>query len=421
MSVDIKEQGLYAVAIQQLRKAADIMHLEEDYFKFLKEPVRIMMTTFPVQMDNGKIEMFTGYRVHHNEARGPTKGGIRYAPQVDLEEVKALAFWMTLKCAIAGLPYGGAKGGVKCDPLKMSENELRRLTRRYTYSILNMIGPERDVPAPDMGTNPKTMAVIMDTFSMLKGYSVPGVVTGKPVELGGSLGRIEATGRGVFYCTREALKYKGIELKNCKVAVQGFGNVGSYFAKIIAEHGAKVVAVSDVYGAIYNPNGLDISELMNYVEANKKVQGFPETKTITNAELLALDVDVLAPCALEKQITKDNVEKVKAKIVAEGANGPIMPEADIVLHKKGIFVIPDILCNAGGVTVSYLEWVQDIQSFFWEIDQVKEKLERVITKALYEVLNNYKELEEKYEMRMAAFVLAVQRVVDATKLRGFFP
>ncbi|HKZ43151.1 MAG TPA: Glu/Leu/Phe/Val dehydrogenase, partial [Candidatus Hodarchaeales archaeon] len=350
-----------------------------------------------------------------------TKGGIRFAPEVNLDEVKALAFWMTLKNAVVGLPFGGAKGGVCCDPNKLSEDELRRITRRYTYSMLNMIGPEKDIPAPDMGTNAKTMAVMMDTYSMLKGYSVPGIVTGKPVELGGSLGRVEATGRGVFFCVREALKHKKLSPQGVVIAVQGFGNVGSNFAKIVAENGAKVVAVSDVYGAIYNPSGLDIPALLKHVETTKRISGFLGAKEITNSALLELDVDILAPCALEKQITSENASKIRAKIIAEGANGPTTPEADEILFKKGVMVIPDILCNAGGVTVSYFEWVQGLQSFFWSEDEVNSRLERVIVKAFHETMEKNEFLKGQYDLRIAAFVLAVERIVQATKMRGIFP
>jgi len=343
----------------QLMKAAEIVGLEEDYIKIFSEPVRIMITTFPIKMDNGRIQTFTGYRVHHNEARGPTKGGIRFAPDVDLDEVKGLASLMTWKCAVVSLPFGGAKGGVTCNPLELSENEVQKITRRFTYSMVNFIGPEIDIPAPDMNTSSNTMAYIMDTFSMLKGYSIPGVVTGKPVAIGGSLGRNEATGRGVFFTTREALKLKNILLDEITVAVQGFGNVGSNYAKIIAENGAKVIAVSDIWGAIHNSNGLDIAKLCKFVKQNRKIEGFPGAKPISNKELLELNVDVLSPCASGSQITKENAGNIKARIIVEGANGPITPEADEILFKKGILVVPDILANADGVTVSYFEWVKE--------------------------------------------------------------
>lgn len=411
---------LHQVAQEQLRKAAVIMGLDDDFTKVLAEPERIMITNFPVTMDDGRVKMFTGYRVHHNEARGPTKGGIRFAPEVDLDEVKGLAALMTWKCAVVDIPYGGAKGGVSCNPLELSQNELSRITRRFTYSIVNFIGPEVDIPAPDVNTNAQTMAWIMDTYSMLKGYSVPGIVTGKPIQLGGSLGRAEATGRGVFYTTREALKYLGIPLQGATVAVQGFGNVGASFAKIIAEEGAKVVAVSDMWGAIYNPDGLDMPALITYVREHRKVGGFPGSRELTNDELLRLNVDVLAPCALEGQITVDNADEVQAKVIAEGANGPVTPEADAIFYKKKIFVIPDILCNAGGVTVSYFEWVQGLDRMFWSEEEVNSKLEKILVRAFNQVLAKYEALEE-HEMRMAAYVLAVERVVEATQLRGFFP
>ena len=412
---------LSETAIIQLRKAAEIMEIEEDYIKIFSEPIRVMITTFPVTMDNGHIKTFTAYRVHHNEVRGPTKGGIRFAPDVDLDEVKGLAALMTWKCAVVNLPFGGAKGGVTCNPLELSENEVRQITRRFTYSIVNFIGPEIDIPAPDMNTNANTMAYIMDTYSMIKGYSIPGVVTGKPVAIGGSLGRNEATGRGVFFITRETLKYKNIPLAGATVAVQGFGNVGSNYARIIAENGAKVVAVSDMWGAIYDANGLDIPELCEYIKKNQKVKGFPGTKSISNSELLELKVDVLSPCASGGQITKENAENIKAKIIIEGANGPITPEADKILFKKAIMVVPDILANAGGVTVSYFEWVQGIAQYFWSEEEVNQKLETIMVKSFNDVLAKYKEYGEKYEMRISAYILALSRVVEATKLRGIFP
>jgi len=412
---------LSEIATMQLRKAAEIMEIEEDYIKIFSEPIRIMITTFPITMDNGRVQTFTGYRVHHNEVRGPTKGGIRFAPDVDLDEVKGLAALMTWKCAVVNLPYGGAKGGVTCNPLELSENEIRKITRRFTYSMVNFIGPEIDIPAPDMNTNETTMAYIMDTYSMIKGYSIPGVVTGKPVAIGGSLGRKEATGRGVFFISRETMKYKNIPLERATVAVQGFGNVGSNFAAIIAENGAKVIAVSDMWGAIHDPNGLDIPKLCEYIKQNRKVEGFPGTKSISNNELLELKVDVLSPCASGGQISKKNAENIKAKIIVEGANGPITPEADEILFKNGILVVPDILANAGGVTVSYFEWVQGIAQYFWSEKEVNQKLETIIVKAFYDVLTKYEEYGKKYEMRMSAYILALSRVVEATKLRGIFP
>ncbi|WP_457559255.1 Glu/Leu/Phe/Val family dehydrogenase [Candidatus Harpocratesius sp.] len=413
----------YKVAVTQLEKAAEIMNLKKDYLDILKNPARVLTVNFPVNMDDGSIKVFRGFRVHHNDARGPTKGGIRYSPYVNLEEVMALSMWMTWKCATVGLPYGGAKGGVCCDPSKMSETELCRLTRRFTYSILNMIGPEKDIPAPDVNTNPITMAKIMDTYSMLKGYSIPEVVTGKPVEIGGSLGRLEATGRGVYYTVLEALKYKNMELNNCTIAIQGFGNVGSHFARIAYENGAKIMGVSDVFGGLVcNSNeGIDIHKLLKHVKKHGKVNDFPGCTQISNEEILELDVDILAPCAIENQIRKDNAKKINAKIIAEGANGPTTPEGDKILFDKGVFLIPDILCNAGGVTVSYLEWVQGLERFFWDEEEVNKKLKKVMKQAFKEVLDKYIELDQKYDMRMAAYILAIERVVHATKLRGIFP
>jgi glutamate dehydrogenase (NAD(P)+) len=424
MSNNHKKEHLispYDVAVAQLEKASKIMNLDEDYLEILKKPARILTVNFPVNMDDDSIKVFTGYRVHHNDSRGPTKGGIRYSPYVNLDEIIALSMWMTWKTAVVGLPFGGAKGGVCCDPSKMSEKELCRLTRRYTYAIINMIGPEKDIPAPDMNTNPITMAKIMDTYSMIKGYSIPEVVTGKPVEIGGSLGRLEATGRGVYFVVLEALAYKKMTLKNCTVAIQGFGNVGSNFAKIMFENGAKIVAISDVWGAIQNRSGINIHKLIEHVKIHGKVTDFPNCNPISNKELLELEVDILAPCAVENQITSENADNISAKIVAEGANGPTTPEADLIMFNKGIFLIPDIICNAGGVTVSYLEWVQGLERFFWTEEEVNCKLEKVMKHSFREVLKKYLELEKKYDMRMIAYILAIQRVVDAIKLRGIFP
>lgn len=424
MSNNHRKQHLispYEVAVSQLKKAAKIMNLEKDYFEILKKPARVLTVNFPVNMDDGSIKVFTGYRVHHNDARGPSKGGIRYSPYVSLEEVMALSMWMTWKTAVVGLPFGGAKGGVCCDPSKMSEKELCRLTRRFTYAILNMIGPERDIPAPDVNTNPDTMAKIMDTYSMIKGYSIPEVVTGKPIQLGGSRGRLEATGRGVYFSVLEALKYKKMSLKNCTVAIQGFGNVGSNFARIMYENGAKIVAISDMWGGIRNDSGIDIPKLIEYVKNNKKVVDFPNSSPISNKDILELNVDILAPCAIENQITEDNAHNISAKIIAEGANGPTTPEADKILFSEGVFLIPDILCNAGGVTVSYLEWVQGLERFSWSETEVNRKLERVMVQAFNEVLSKYHSLNKICDMRTAAHILAIQKVVEATKLRGIFP
>ena len=408
---------LHEIAKLQLRKAGKILNLSEDYIRIFSEPIRTLITNFPVTMDDGRIEIFTGYRVHHNEARGPTKGGIRMASFVNLDEVKGLAALMTWKSAVVGIPYGGAKGGIACDPLKLSEAEMIRIVRRFTYSIANFIGTDMDIPAPDMNTNAKTMAVMMDTYSMLKGYSVPGIVTGKPVEIGGSLGRVEATGRGVFFCAREAFTVKNMSLENATVAVQGFGNVGSNFAKIMDEEGkAKIVAVSDMFGGIYNEDGLEISKLIDHVHNTGKVEGFPGSTPIDNKSLLELPVDLLSPCASENQITKDNAENIKAKIIVEGANGPITPVADGME-----FIRKECLHKKGGVTASYFEWVQDIGKYFWDVDEVTNRLERIMVKAFHEVMAKSKEIGPEYELRMAAYCLGVQRVMDATTLRGIFP
>jgi glutamate dehydrogenase (NAD(P)+) len=407
------------VARTQLEQVADILKLDKNTVNTLSKPQRVMITNFPVTMDDGRIEIFTGFRVHYNDFRGPTKGGIRYSMDVDLDEVTALAAWMTWKCAVVNIPYGGAKGGVLCNPKDMSPHEIQGLTRRYTYSMLGMFGPDKDIPAPDINTNPQTMAWIMDTYSMIKGYSIPEVVTGKPVALGGAQGRLEATGRGLFFVTREALKRKQIPLEGVTVAVQGFGNVGSNYAKIIEDAGAKVIAVSDASGGILNDNGLEITDVIEYVKTNKTVKGYPKAEAITNKELLALEVDVLAPCAIENQLTEETGPNVKAKIIAEGANGPTTPEADKMFSDKGILLIPDILANAGGVTVSYLEWVMDIQSFYWKESQVNQHLEDVMVTAFADV---WKIMESRnISMRMAAMVLAIGRVVEAFELRGVFP
>jgi glutamate dehydrogenase (NAD(P)+) len=368
-------------------------------------------------MDNGTLGMFTGIRVHHNTVRGPSKGGIRFSPTVDLNDVRALAMWMTWKCAVVNIPYGGAKGGVMVDPSRLSEHELCALTRRYTTEMMSFFGPESDIPAPDVNTNPKVMAWIMDTYSMQKGYSVPAVVTGKPLEIGGSQGRLEATGRGVTICVNEALK--GCN-GDCTVAVQGFGNVGSVAAHLLAAQGRKVTAVSDVDGGVYNPHGLDIPTLRSYAAAHGgRVAGFSEADTLCNAELLALDVDVLVLAAIENQLRGDNAAVVRARIIAEGANGPTTPEADEILAAQGVRVIPDILCNAGGVTVSYFEWVQGLQAHFWSEQEINSQLERIMTSAYGEVMAEAERL--KVSTRMAAQTLAISRVAAATRLRGIYP
>jgi len=407
-------------ALEQLNAVADRLGLDEGMREVLRHCKREFTTHFPVQMDDGSIRVFTGYRIHHNEARGPVKGGLRYSLNVSLDEVRALAMWMTWKCAVAGLPYGGAKGGVVVDPRALSKRELERLTRRFAAEIGLLIGPDEDVPAPDMGTDAQVMAWIMDTYSMIHGHSTPAVVTGKPVTIGGSSGRIEATGRGVTFVAQEACRARGRQLAGARVAVQGFGNVGSVAAKLLDEAGAKIVAVSDTNGGIYAEDGLgDIGALL----ARKHEAGLiPETHAgahITNEELLELPVDILVPAALEGQIHGGNAARIRAPMIIEAANGPTTPEADRILAAKGTYIVPDILANAGGVIVSYFEWVQDLQSFFWEEDEVNQKLQRIIRRA-------FREVEEIYDaggvtMREAAYMLAVRRVVEATEVRGIFP
>ena len=387
----------------------------------LTHPKRELTVNFPVRMDDGTTKVFTGYRVQHSIARGPAKGGIRYHQNVSLDEVKALSFWMTWKCAVVGIPYGGAKGGITVDPSKLSACELERLSRRFFSEIQIIIGEDEDIPAPDVNTNAQIMAWYMDTYSMNVGHSVLGIVTGKPLEIGGSLGRPEATGRGVRVVTEEAAKYKGMDIKNSTVAVQGFGNVGSYAAKLISEElGAKVVALSDVSGGLYNPDGFDIDDLIAYKDGNGGViKGYPKAKSISNEELLSLDVDILIPAALENAITVANADSVRAKIIIEGANGPITPEGEEILLKKGIFLVPDFLANAGGVTVSYFEWVQGLQHYFWDIEDVRKALHKIMREAFASVANTM----EKYntDMRTAAYVDAIEKVAHATRLRGIYP
>ena len=410
----------FETAKQQIDIVADLIGLNGGVRQVLKHPKRELTVNFPVRMDDGSHRVFTGHRVQYNMARGPTKGGIRYHPQVTLDEVRALAAWMTWKCAVVNIPYGGAKGGVVCDPKKMSKNELERLTRRYASEIGPLIGPEIDIPAPDVYTDSQTMAWIMDTYSMQKGYSVPGVVTGKPVSLGGSEGRGEATGRGCAYVIREAAKDAGIRVKGGTVAVQGFGNAGSVASRILHdEQGATIVAASDTKGGVYKADGFNPAALEEHKTKTGSVVGFPGTKAISNDELLELKVDVLVPAALENQITGRNADKVQAKVVAEAANGPTVPEADTVLFEKKVTVLPDILANAGGVTVSYFEWAQDIQGFFWPLAEVNQRLERVMVQSYADVHKVAQ--QHKVHNRTGAYVLAIQRVVDAMRLRGFYP
>ena len=403
----------------QFDMAAEFLKLDPGLRQVLRTPKRVLEVSIPVKMDNGQVKVFTGYRVQHNISRGPAKGGIRYHPNVTLDEVKALAAWMTWKTATVNIPYGGGKGGVICDPKRMSRSELERLTRRYASEILPIIGPDRDIPAPDVYTDAQTMAWIMDTYSMTVGYSSLGVVTGKPVSLGGSEGRNEATARGVLFAVEEACKVKKIPLRGATVAIQGFGNAGAIAARLFAEKKAKIIAVSDSRGGVHNPRGLDPLKALRYKERSGTVVGMPGASRISNEDLLALKCDVLIPAALENVITLHNADQIKAKIVAEAANGPTTPHADEVLARKGIFSIPDILANAGGVTVSYFEWAQDLQGYFWEENEVNARLEKMMKKAFYAVY----ETSRKYRthMRAAAYILAVGRVADATLVRGLFP
>ena len=419
MPIAAKTENAYELALQNFDTAAEAMGLDNDTRTMIKYPERVLTVSVPVRLDDGHIHRFEAYRVQHSSVRGPGKGGIRYHPNVTLDEVKALATWMTWKCAVVNIPFGGAKGGVTCDPKHLSQHELEHITRRYTSAILPLIGPDQDIPAPDVYTNSQTMAWIMDTYSMTKGFAVPGVVTGKPLSLGGSLGRNEATGRGVFYTVQSACEHLRLSLKGATVVVQGFGNAGSIAAQLLEEAGAKVIAASDSTSCIYNRNGLNIRELMHLKALTGKVEGFPESEPITSAELLALDCDILVPAALENTIHADNAPMVRAKIVAEAANGPLTPMADQILESKGTFIIPDILCNAGGVTVSYFEWVQDESHLFWEAQDVYNRLEKVMKTAFNEVLHIH--LSQKLPTRIAANVLGIGRVAEAVRLRGIYP
>ena len=409
----------WKVAQQQFDLAADKLNLDPGLRHVLREPRRELTVHFPVKMDDGSVQVMTGYRVQHNLGRGPAKGGIRDHQDVSLDEVKALAMWMTWKCAVVDLPYGGGKGGVVIDPKKLSQHEVERLTRRFATEISVLIGPERDIPAPDVNTNAQTMAWIMDTYSMHVGYTVPGVVTGKPISLGGSEGRNEATARGAVYTIVEAARHLGIDLDRAKVAVQGFGNAGSIAAQLIVAEGATVVAVSDSSGGIHNAAGLDVERVIGWKKEHGTVVGFPGASGITNAELLEIPCDVLIPAALENQITPANAGRIKARIIAEAANGPTTPEADDILHERGVFLIPDILCNAGGVTVSYFEWVQDLNRDHWSEAVVNAKLKEIMVKAFGEVLRLA--TTNDVNNRVGAYLLAVDRVASATALRGLYP
>jgi glutamate dehydrogenase (NAD(P)+) len=409
----------WQVAQHQFDLAAEKLQLDDGMRRVLREPRRELTVHFPVKMDDGSVRVFTGYRVQHNLGRGPAKGGIRYHQDVSIDEVKALAMWMTWKCAVVGIPFGGGKGGVIVDPKQLSKKELEALSRRYFTEIEVLVGPEKDIPAPDVNTNAQVMSWFMDTFSMHQGYTVPGVVTGKPISLGGSEGRNEATARGTVYCIVEAARHLGLELPKAKVSIQGFGNAGAIAATLITEEKATVVAVSDSTGGIHNPNGLDIPRVIAWKQEHGTVQGFPGAKDITNAEVLEVECDILIPAALENQITERNAGNIKARLIAEAANGPTTPEADQIMFKNGKFMIPDILCNAGGVTVSYFEWVQDLNRDHWTEVEVNAKLKTIMVKAFSETLAIAR--REQCDMRTAAYLLAVQRVADATMMRGLYP
>jgi glutamate dehydrogenase (NAD(P)+) len=413
------KENPWEMARSQLRRIAGLIDVSDSMLNVLQECKKCVSVSIPTRMDDGSVHVFEGFRVTHNVARGPAKGGIRYHQDVTLEETKALSMWMTWKCALMGLPFGGAKGGVVVNPKNLSEDELQRMTRRYTTEIINLIGPEVDIPAPDVGTGPREMAWIFDTYSMNKGYSVLGVVTGKPLQIGGSLGRVEATARGAAFCIREALRKDGHEVAGRRVAIQGFGNVGRNLAVILADQGASIIAVSDSSGGIFNPDGLDVAAAVEHKRANRSFDGFDGAEAITNEELLVVDCDVLAPCALEQVITADNADKVKAGFVAEGANGPVTPEADQILEERGVLVLPDVLANAGGVVVSYFEWVQGLQEYFWKESEVNAKLNDIVTRAFNETWREHEERD--VSMRQAAYAIAVGRVAEATITRGLYP
>jgi len=416
------ETSLYEMVMKRFDRVAEMIGLDPGIHAVLRKPERELTVAVPVIMDDGHIEVFTGFRVQHSSARGPCKGGIRYHPECTLDEIKALAALMTWKCALVNIPFGGAKGGVVCDPLRLSKDEIRKLTRRYTVMIMPILGGRRDIPAPDVGTNEEIMSWIMDTVSMLEGRTVFDIVTGKPIDLGGSLGRKEATGRGVTEVTLHLLRKLGKNIEGTRVAVQGYGNVGSVAANLLAEAGCKVVGISDVSAAFYNPNGLDLSAVNDYLakSGEKLLKGFQgEADSISNPELLLLDVDVLVLAAIENQITEENADKVKAKFIIEGANAPVTPKASDILRDKGVIVVPDILANSGGVIVSYFEWVQSTQSFFWDLEEVNTNLKRRITRSLEEVWKIAE--EEKIDLRTAAYTIAVKRVANAIAQRGIFP
>src|SRR6266571_6336978 len=416
MHEEVTALNPYHMAVQQFEAAAEKLHLSEDMREVLRQPKRELTVNFPVRLDSGRIKTFTGYRVQHNVNRGPAKGGIRYGPDVTLDEVKALAMWMTWKCAVVGIPFGGAKGGVIVDPGALSTNELQRLTRRYASEILPLIGPERDIPAPDLGTNEQIMAWVMDTYSTREGFSVPGVVTGKPLSIGGSAGRSQATARGVMYITLATMKHLGMSVEEARVVVQGFGNVGGGTVQLLHDQGCQIVGVSDVNGGTYNPHGLSPQGLFAHKAKGGSFGSYEGGERVTNEELLELDCDVLIPAAIEGQLTDANAERVQASVIVEAANGPTTPEGDDIFHERGILVVPDILANAGGVTVSYFEWVQALQAFYWSEDEVNDRLRKIMEKSYVDVLNLAE--ERKVPMRTAATILGVGRVAEAHITRG---
>jgi len=418
-AVSQEELNPFKIAKQQFDLAADYLELDDSMRRVLKTAKRQLIVSIPVKMDNGEVQVFEGYRVQHNIARGPAKGGISYHPQVTLDEVKALASWMTWKCATVGIPYGGGKGGVICDPKSLSRGELERLTRRFAFEIAPIIGPDSDIPAPDVYTDEQTMAWIMDTISMVRGHTELGVVTGKPIALGGSQGRGEATARGCLYALREACSVKGISLKGARVAVHGFGNAGANIARLVAADGAVVVALCDSQSGVYAESGIDVNTALRHKAQTKALQGLPNTKEITSDEVLCVDCDILLPSSLENLITLGTVGQVKAKIIAELANGPTTPGADRILAEAGVFLVPDILANAGGVTVSYYEWVQDLYSYFWSEGEINNRLEQTMRAAFQSV--HEQALKYDTDMRTGAYILAVERVAEATRVRGIFP
>jgi glutamate dehydrogenase (NAD(P)+) len=414
----LDEENPFEAMMSRFDRAAELLDLEPGMYKVLRQAEKQVIVSIPVMMDNGEVSVYEGYRVLYNTSRGPAKGGIRFDPNVTLEEVKALAAWMTWKCAVVNIPFGGAKGGVRCDPLSMSATELEKLTRRYTSGIINLLGPDSDIPAPDVNTNERVMAWVMDTYSMHVGHTSTAVVTGKPLELGGSLGRREATGRGCMIVTRDALQHLGMPVKGTTVAIQGFGNVGSVAAQLLAREGCKIVAIGDRSASLYNKAGIDIDQAIAYVKKNRSLEGYKSGDSISGADLLTLDVDVLLPAALENVITTKNAGDIRARIICEGANGPTTAAADSILDEKGIFVIPDILANAGGVTVSYFEWVQDRGGYFWTEDLVNDRLEAIMRRSFKDVLDQSR--QHRVNLRTAAYMLSISRVANVHRLRGIY-